>query len=226
MVKGPLLMHAWQVNTSTQDEDGEEALRKAESLVAAKKYLIPVSSAQWQLESLIWQRCVSDYPTVLNSAILQGLIRALLGELFAKINPWAKIKQQSSRDSKEFSAKLAQRVESFIEANLKSPITLADLESHFHYTSRHLNRIFQQHYHNSIGNYLRQRRMELAERWLVTTDRSVKDIAFSLGYQNVSQFCRYFASQNGVSPTQFRKNYAQRIPLDINSLKKPATLKS
>jgi AraC-like DNA-binding protein len=38
------------------------------------------------------------------------------------------------------------------------------------------------------------------------TDRGISDIAYSLNFQNVSQFSTFFSKKEGLSPSEYRKN--------------------
>ncbi len=57
--------------------------------------------------------------------------------------------------------------------------------------------------------YVLNWRMRLAERELSETDRSVADIAWSLGYGSDSAFSNAFSRSTGVSPGRFRKEAMQ-----------------
>jgi AraC-like DNA-binding protein len=47
-------------------------------------------------------------------------------------------------------------------------------------------------------------RIQLASRWLASTERPVIDIALTLGYEDPSNFTRAFRHRAGMSPTQYR----------------------
>ena len=46
-----------------------------------------------------------------------------------------------------------------------------------------------------------------AKRYLLATPNQVKDIAWNLGYEDVSYFIRFFKKHTGHSPDAFRKNF-------------------
>jgi AraC-like DNA-binding protein len=106
--------------------------------------------------------------------------------------------------------KLAQRIRHFLDDNIDRGIRMSDMESHFHYSGRHLNRIFQEAYSRSIRDYLGERRLELTKRWLESTERTIKDIALSLGYRDSSQLCNYFMRRMGTTPTDYRRDIRER----------------
>ena len=47
--------------------------------------------------------------------------------------------------------------------------------------------------------------MKLAKEQLTSTDRSLSEIASSIGIENYTYFCRLFKRTAGVSPTAYRK---------------------
>lgn len=57
----------------------------------------------------------------------------------------------------------------------------------------------------SPQQYLDWARMAVATRLLATTDRSLTDISFDLGFSASSHFARFFAQHMGVPPSVFRR---------------------
>jgi len=167
-------------------------------------FLIPASSAQIQAETLLWEMAGEERNPQIFGTILSGFARIVIGDLLAKLKPWPTNLLTDRHDQKLITEALANRLRIFLDENLENPITLSDMVGHFHYSERHLNRIFQTVNQVSIGQYLRQQRVDLSKQWLETTDRSIKDIAFSLGYSNPGQFCRYFRIQTNLTPSQYR----------------------
>lgn len=59
----------------------------------------------------------------------------------------------------------------------------------------------------SVSNYIHNEIVIQAKRLLFYTDRSVKEIALELGYEDYAYFTRLFTKTSKLSPTQFRKKY-------------------
>lgn len=208
----PLLIQSWQINIKAEDAAGEQALDNLHHAAARSGFLFDASPEQIQAENILWKLTErSGYPCVLGT-LLAGVAGIVLGDLLMRINAWPEGLLENSPDAETMAAQLAAQIKSFLDENLCHPITLRDLESHFHFSSRHLNRIFQTAYRYPIGRYLRTQRIELSKRWLGTTSRSIKDIAFSLGYSDPRQFSRYFLEQTGVAPSQYRDQTIARNP--------------
>ena len=62
--------------------------------------------------------------------------------------------------------------------------------------------------------YVLARRIELAKRLIMTTHRSVQQVAWSVGFENISHFRRQFAAQIGVVPGALRRATRRIDPAD------------
>lgn len=69
----------------------------------------------------------------------------------------------------------------------------------------HLNRVCRAAFNMSALAVINQRVVLEAMRDLTFTLMSVKEIAYSLGFDDPAYFTRFFTKQTGVTPTQFRK---------------------
>lgn len=58
---------------------------------------------------------------------------------------------------------------------------------------------------NSALNYIHSKLIELAKTELTTTDKTINEIAYSLGFEYSPHFTRLFKKYEGVTPTEYRK---------------------
>lgn len=65
-------------------------------------------------------------------------------------------------------------------------------------------RDFNDYYRTSPGRWLTEQRLLLAKTNLITSKRTIQDIAFDCGFNNASHFSRVFKAQYAVSPTHYR----------------------
>ncbi|WP_312333848.1 helix-turn-helix domain-containing protein [Sphingobacterium sp.] len=70
----------------------------------------------------------------------------------------------------------------------------------------YLNRICREKRAASCGTIIRGRILLEAERLLYHTFKTVKEIAFELGFENVPYFSTFFKANKGMSPEEYRKN--------------------
>ena len=69
------------------------------------------------------------------------------------------------------------------------------------------SRFFKLHTGRNLTDYIIDIRLGAASRMLVDTSRSVSEISFNCGFNNLSNFNRIFKKKKGCSPTAFRENY-------------------
>lgn len=115
-----------------------------------------------------------------------------------------KILNLSSASSKD----LATSIISYLNANQAKNITLEDIASHFHFSSCHVSRLIKKSTGLTFPEYLNQIRLSAAKNLLRNSHLSVKKIAYAVGYSEVSHFNRVFKSMLGLSPSSYRKLFA------------------
>ena len=76
-------------------------------------------------------------------------------------------------------------------------------------TRRTLERIFAATTGHSPRHWLNRERLQAARRLLLSY-RTVKDVAYSLGYPAPSQFCRDFRGEFGMTPSNFARQHSLR----------------
>lgn len=69
----------------------------------------------------------------------------------------------------------------------------------------HLNRLFNAEYGKPVSRYITDYKINTSRRLLENTDRPLKDIASSVGYDDIQYFCRVFKKQTGKTPSEFRR---------------------
>lgn len=62
----------------------------------------------------------------------------------------------------------------------------------------------------TVAREFKALRTDIAKAALSETSRTVAEIGRSLGYEDQSHFARFFRSQTGLSPLQFRNNFSER----------------
>jgi AraC family transcriptional regulator len=68
----------------------------------------------------------------------------------------------------------------------------------------YLARIFRQHFHCSVGEYVRRLRIEHACQQMMKTEASLVEIAHAVGFYDQSHFTRTFKRITGMTPAEFR----------------------
>lgn len=99
----------------------------------------------------------------------------------------------------------------FIEKNYTSKISVSDILECIPLSRRVFERRFKACVGMSIYNFICKYRIEKVAELLLTTDRSVEDIAISCGFENGRNISRVFSSIKGMPPSEFRgKSLSQK----------------
>ncbi|WP_235782076.1 AraC family transcriptional regulator [Paenibacillus senegalensis] len=100
----------------------------------------------------------------------------------------------------------AEKVRKYLDTHYFEPLTAPDIASKLGISTRHVNNIFKEQYGLTPMQYLTRIRIQVAERLLAETDKSIISICFEVGYDSVSTFYRCFKAETNVSPNTYRKS--------------------
>ncbi len=120
----------------------------------------------------------------------------------------AKVEQQPEvlatvSDSKE-PFKL-QKLKNLIETHFKTKHSASEYAELLNISPKALAKITKSHFDKTLTNLITERIIIEAKRELYLTNKSVKEIAYMLGYDDEHYFSRFFKNKVDVSPTIFRK---------------------
>ena len=99
------------------------------------------------------------------------------------------------------------KVKNFISKNYKDELRLPELASLAGMSSSAFSRFFKLHTGRNISEYIIDLRLGYAARMLVDTAKSISEIGFDCGFNNLSNFNRIFKKKKGCSPSEFRESY-------------------
>lgn len=96
------------------------------------------------------------------------------------------------------------RVRDVIDREFCAELDLATLARVAHVSPAHLVRTFKLVFGETPHRYLQRRRVERAMFMLRTTDRSVTEVCFAVGFQSLGTFSRTFSGVVGEPPSTYR----------------------
>jgi len=102
-------------------------------------------------------------------------------------------------------AEAVQRMQTYIEAHLRSEMTLEDLARAAGYSPEHACRLFKRLVGLSPFEYVRARRLSRAVLELRDARKRVLDVALEYAFGSHEGFTRAFSSQFGISPSRYRR---------------------
>jgi AraC-like DNA-binding protein len=94
----------------------------------------------------------------------------------------------------------------YIEKNYKKDLKIENVAAISGYSVSHFSRLFNSQLGISFSDYLISTRLKHVQYLLLTTEKSVTDIAFECGFSYPGNMTGSFKSKFGMTPLQFRKN--------------------
>ena len=118
-----------------------------------------------------------------------------------------KIEQQPTiaemvKDTKE--PFILQKLKDAIEENFKTKHTASDYADLLYISPKALAKITKSHFNKTLSSLINERIIIEAKRELYLTDKTVKEIAYELGYEDEFYFSRFFKVNADVSPQLYR----------------------
>ncbi len=96
------------------------------------------------------------------------------------------------------------KVLTHINNNIHSTIMLADVADLVGMSPSAFSHFFKRHTKRSFTDYLIEYRLGIASKLLIETDKTIAEICFKSGFENISNFNRAFKSQKQCTPREYR----------------------
>lgn len=92
----------------------------------------------------------------------------------------------------------------YMQEHINDNITLNDISNHFNYSPSRFSSLFKQKTGYAPIDYFIQMKIQKASQQLDLTDKSIKEIALNIGFDDPYYFSRRFSKVIGMSPTAYR----------------------
>lgn len=131
--------------------------------------------------------------------VLRSYLNILLFELDRLYSPQGNVLKKTGKKEK------VNQFEHLIDNHFlqkRLPSEYADI---LNISTNYLNKICKEVVGISAGEMIRSRVILESKRMLQYTNKTVKEVSFSMGFESVSYFITFFGKQTGMPPEQFRK---------------------
>ncbi len=99
------------------------------------------------------------------------------------------------------------RVTTVLEQQYRDPPSLEQLADEVGLSASRLAHLFREEVGRSIQSYILERRLMMAAMLIVQTHERISQIAYSVGFGDVSNFNHAFKRRFEMSPRQYRKKH-------------------
>lgn len=93
-----------------------------------------------------------------------------------------------------------------VEKNYTETRNVKDYADWLHISPKHLNHVVREVTLNTAKTFIDQYVILEIKRSILSTDNSLKDVAFSTGFEEVTNFTKFFKKHTGLSPKEFKTN--------------------
>lgn len=144
----------------------------------------------------------SKYPDITINAMTTTIISELYGqlELLSPID-----------DNKLSQKQIYNDIVDYIKTNADKNLKVADIAKTFSYNEKYLSHRFAELTGTSLKQYILKVKMDSANFMLSDTNNSISQIASELGFSDNHNFTRIYKKCTGLTPTEYRNAYSQRL---------------
>lgn len=101
-----------------------------------------------------------------------------------------------------------QKAQEYIAANLSAKLTVSQVADALFLSPSKLQKLFKSELKVSVGRYIREQLMYLAEREVRRGEYSISELSNRLGFCDQFYFSRCFSETYGVAPLRYRKRFS------------------
>lgn len=182
--------------------DGIELISRLRREMPAVLCVIVSGYSDFEYMKAAIQQSAADYLLKpVNPEELKRLLQRLEATLLAR-------EQQMIPRRESDAAALAERVRLYLQENYNQPVDFSSLADSLAVSAPYLSKLFHEQEGKSPSRYLTDLRMRKAQKLLMDTQLTVREIAVRVGYPDPFHFSRNFKNAMGISPVQFREERA------------------
>ena len=150
----------------------------------------------------------------LSSSNEEGLEKSALYLLYSLLYRWfsgeiSNITPAIAMQEKKKNQALVQNVLTFFSTHLKEQISISSVAYRFGLSAEHFIRIFREEMHMTPYQYFMRLRTEAAAQELISSKKSIAEIAENFAFENQFHFSRVFKNCTGFTPSAYKKYYSR-----------------
>ena len=140
----------------------------------------------------------------MENKVLSNLLMAFLEKCESELHKY-------HAHDKEHYNNLVQQFVALVEEYYKTQSRVSEYAALLYITAGHLNDVVKEVTGKNAKQFIDDRRILEAKRLLYWTGKSVKEIAWELGFDDAAYFTRFYKKQTGELPGKFQKRVRQQL---------------
>jgi AraC family transcriptional regulator, transcriptional activator of pobA len=133
------------------------------------------------------------------------MLRMLLKRLIIKLTRLARTQQLQDK-VKEPDLDIVRQFNLLVENNYRKLHQVQDYANLMHKSPKTLSNLFKIYHSKSPSQVIQERIALEIRRLLIYTDKNLSEIAYELGFEELTHFSRFFKKMMGLSPSEFRES--------------------
>ena len=133
-----------------------------------------------------------------------SIVRHLLSALFIMIESERRKLAENENSGTSVQNETFMNFLKILEDNFRRPLGVEFYAEKLFMSSRNLNLICQKIMNQSVSEIIEIRKLTEAKNLLASTNKSISEIGFELGYNEKSYFSNVFKKKSGQTPSEFR----------------------
>ena len=111
---------------------------------------------------------------------------------------------ESKKENKD---RMIVSITKYLQNHLQEDVSLNVLAQEFHLNAQYISQLFKSEIGVGFLTYLTNIRIEHAKKLLLSTDDAISDISDQCGYNDYRVFTKVFKKKEGITPSQFRRDF-------------------
>lgn len=201
----PEQLIAWQFNREFYcivDHDREVSCVGFLFYGAHGNLFLHLDAAEQRRFDALFQVFADEFST--HDSIQGEMLRMLLKRLIIKVTRLAK-EQSLPTNFPESELDLVRQFNLLVENNYRTKHSVTEYADLLNRSPKTLTNVFAHYNQKSPLQVIHDRLMIEAKRLLLYTDKNTKEIAYDLGFTEVSHFSRFFKKHAGQPPAEFKQ---------------------
>ena len=122
----------------------------------------------------------------------------------------ALFRRQSTQEADEQEERPINRLTRYLQEHLAEEISLSVLADEFHLSAQYISQLFKSEIGVNFLAYLTNIRMEKAKQLLLSTSLSIGEVSEQSGYGDYRVFTKVFKKSEGITPSQYRRDFLEK----------------
>lgn len=103
------------------------------------------------------------------------------------------------------------RIMDWIKANYYKPLTVNEIANEFGYNADYLSAFFKKYTTFTLTYFMNKTRIDIAKALMVSLDISIKEAAYSSGFNDEKYFMKTFKKYENMTPSQYKKAFTKKM---------------